>query len=654
MKPFPYRQVHLDFHTSPDIPGIGKSFDKEQFRRALREGHLDSITVFAKCHHGYCYYPTEVGTKNPNLDFDLTGAMIDAAHSEGVRAPVYITAGWSQLDAENHPEWIVKDKEGNYLTSRGPAAFHEKNDEPKPEAEWFNMCLNDGSYCRHIYSLTEEICRRYRDLDGMFFDIVFITGYCFCDECRAGMKAEGLDPDSMDDARRYYREKRISFIKKCGDILHKYHPDATIFFNSGGADPYMPEYHPYSTHYELEDLPTVWGGYDKLPIRAKYFASKGKPAIGMTGKFHLSWGEFGGFKTKEALKYECVTMLMNGVGCSVGDHLHPDGEMDMQTYLNIGYAYSYLEKVKPYFDGEEVAEIGLVFSNNGEENVGISSILLENQIGFDLVTPSNVGRFKAVIVHESSVITPELEEKLVSYYKEGGKLLLIGNCGKNNTFLSELTGIRYLGASEYSADYVLSHFEDGDELPETPQYCYSSSCVISSEGETFAEVLDPYFNRTYRHFCGHKNTPYDKHGERRQAIVKNGSAVACAHNFPLMYAKYGNVFHKRFLISALGLIFEKKITVSLGSQCRTLLKKDGNDYLFNVTYVSPVRRGAAEIIEDIVTLKDVEVKVGITEKVKEIFLPLDGISVPFKQDENGIRFVIPSLSCHNVAVIRCN
>ena len=70
------RQVHLDFHTSPHIPGIGSKFDKKQFQQALKEGNLTSITVFAKCHHGLCYYPTKVGTMHPELDFDLTGAKL--------------------------------------------------------------------------------------------------------------------------------------------------------------------------------------------------------------------------------------------------------------------------------------------------------------------------------------------------------------------------------------------------------------------------------------------------------------------------------------------------------------------------------------------------------------------------------------------------
>lgn len=61
----PKRLVHLDFHTSPEIEGIGARFSKENFQAALKKGHVESITVFAKCHHGLCYYPTKVGRMHP-------------------------------------------------------------------------------------------------------------------------------------------------------------------------------------------------------------------------------------------------------------------------------------------------------------------------------------------------------------------------------------------------------------------------------------------------------------------------------------------------------------------------------------------------------------------------------------------------------------
>lgn len=53
-----YRQVHLDFHNSEKIPDIGMQFSKEDFKEALKRGHVDSITLFSKCHHGWAYHPS--------------------------------------------------------------------------------------------------------------------------------------------------------------------------------------------------------------------------------------------------------------------------------------------------------------------------------------------------------------------------------------------------------------------------------------------------------------------------------------------------------------------------------------------------------------------------------------------------------------------
>jgi hypothetical protein len=83
-----YRQVHLDFHTSADCENVGADFDLEVFARTVSMGRVNSMTVFAKCHHGFSYYPTEVGTRHPNLAVpDLMGAQIEALHGIGVLAP---------------------------------------------------------------------------------------------------------------------------------------------------------------------------------------------------------------------------------------------------------------------------------------------------------------------------------------------------------------------------------------------------------------------------------------------------------------------------------------------------------------------------------------------------------------------------------------
>lgn len=161
------------------------------------------------------------------------------------------------------------------------------------------------------------------------------------------MKKMGLDPESYEDAKKYFTLGRIELMKELTGIVHEYAKDANVFYN-GGAQMNRPEFHPLQTHYELEDLPTAWGGYDLMPLRAKYFEKYGKHFLGMTGKFHHAWGEFGGFKNKEALRYECADMLSVGASISVGDHLHPSGEIDKSTYALIGHAFDYVKKIEKF------------------------------------------------------------------------------------------------------------------------------------------------------------------------------------------------------------------------------------------------------------------------------------------------------------------
>lgn len=50
----PYKQIHLDFHTSEKIQGIGMHFNGEEFAKTLRDASVTSIHVL---HEGImvCY-----------------------------------------------------------------------------------------------------------------------------------------------------------------------------------------------------------------------------------------------------------------------------------------------------------------------------------------------------------------------------------------------------------------------------------------------------------------------------------------------------------------------------------------------------------------------------------------------------------------------
>ena len=636
---FPYRQVHLDFHTWGNIPDIGKNFSKENFQKAIKTANLDSITVFAKCNMGYCYYPTKVGVMHPNLDFDLTTSMVDAAHEIGVRAPVYINAGLNEEQAAEHPEWFAKR-------------------ELDGDAKWGDftlLCLNDGVWAKEVYKLVEEVCERYKNLDGLFLDIVLIDEACYCDECQRGMREMGLDPNVEADAKRYYTLKRKAFMSKCEAILHKHHPEATIFFNSGGADWERPQYHEHSTHYEMEDLPTAWGGYDKLPLRAKFFSKTQKPYLAMTGKFHLNWGEFGGFKTKEALKYEICSMALYGAACSVGDHMHPDGVMDVSTYENIGYAYEYLEKIAPYcYGGEPTARIGLYLTHNTEEGQGISELLLGGQLDFEIVD-ENFSDFDVVIIPDGVVLEGSELCGLKDYIKNGGKVLFFGDSLiKNGKFQIDV-GAEYVGGPEYDCDYIRTTFNGAWELPDSPVLSYyCGNRIAATDGEVVAERLTPYFSRTDEMWCDDRQVPFDKNCNVTAAAVKKGNVIYSTHKLGTVYGKFGSVYHRNYFYNLLELLevtptFKIEGIGALGRA--TMIKQSAQHrYCLNVVYAIPTRRGKAEIIEDVFPIYNVSVKLDIPEKIQKAYLPIKGIELEIISDGNSQSVVLPELCCHETIV----
>jgi hypothetical protein len=70
------RQINLDFHTSPFIDDVALDFKPPEFAKIIKPSFVNSVTVFAKCHHGMSYYPTAIGIKHPALKGrDLLGSQ---------------------------------------------------------------------------------------------------------------------------------------------------------------------------------------------------------------------------------------------------------------------------------------------------------------------------------------------------------------------------------------------------------------------------------------------------------------------------------------------------------------------------------------------------------------------------------------------------
>lgn len=656
MRKLPTRQVHLDFHTSPSIEGVGRAFDKAQFQEALRQGCVNSITVFAKCHHGMCYYPTGVGTPHPGMakGQDLTGDMIAAAHEIGVAAPVYITVGFSALDAERHPEWCMRRRDGSILSTN--VDENAAPEDPRPFGSWRMLCPS-GDYAEHIYALTQEIVQRYDELDGLFYDIVYPGDVCYCETCLAGMKSEGLNPDNAADAREYYRRNHLRFMARCDAILHARHPDATLFFNSGGAEIYRPEYHAGQTHYEMEDLPTAWGGYDKMPARASFMSRYAdKEYLGMTGKFHAEWGEFGGYKNPDALRYETLLMAAYGAKCSVGDQLHPSGKMDMETYRLIGHAYRAVQAVEPWcYPAQSTATLGVYLSGDEASDNGLHRMLLEAHVDFDVVMPGDdLTRFEALALPDSVRLTAAEAARLNAFSRAGGALIFSGQSALENGAFQIDPGASYQGAGAYRMDYLCPTALLPLPFGNAPFLCYESACRTAlTDGLPLALIYEPLFDRTYAHYCSHRNTPYGEKPSACPGVVQKGKTIYFAHPIFRLYHIWGEQLLREAFTAALFRVYTPRYRVRIGSMGRTRLtsQPEAHRLVLHAAYASPVQRGRFSVLEDMPAWRQVAVEIAVRDRVRAVHSVPDGASIPFTQENSLLRFEIPCVACHQAVEI---
>lgn len=529
----PYRQVHLDFHTALQVEGVGKDFDPAAFAAAMKAARVNSVNIFAKCHHGYSYYPTRVGTQHPHLKIDLLGQQIEALHQVGIRCPIYYTIKWDDLAGIQHPDWVIVDRQGK-AAMRTPLSG---------EWGWTSLDVASG-YADYTVAQTEELLALY-DVDGFWFDICFtMPNYSAWAQDRMRLAGVNLADDAA--VWRYAEEQDKLFFERMSRVVRAKRPDATIFYN-GTVNPAMRRMLPYQTHFEIESLPTSGGawGYLHYPIAARQARAYGQDILGMTGRFHKSWGDFGGLKTQDQLDYECGTIVAAGGRICVGDQLHPRGELDPAVYRLMGKSFTRIEALEPWLEGAVPAtEIAiLALGKPAEDKPGIGAYspevegaaqaFLETGLQFDIIdAAADLSKYAALYLPDGAALEDGLATHLEAYLAQGGKLALSGTAGYDpvaGQFQLKEIPVTLLGLAPTIPSYLRLgddpwtrppwgfELAGEEELASDYDYVFYEQAyrVLPAVGSTVqGEVRGGLFNRAWDTFTSHAQAPVD-----RQALV---------------------------------------------------------------------------------------------------------------------------------------
>lgn len=646
-----FRQIHLDFHNHGSVK-IGERFQRKQFQEMLQLGNVNSITVFAKCFHGWAYYDTEQFEKHPGLQLDLLKEMIEAAHEIGVRTPVYINIGLNEQLARRHPEWLARDENDKTHWSNG---FLE------PGLHTF--CFN-SPYLERAVRQIEEVTARY-DADGLFLDIVFPKA-CYCHNCLETMRQEGLDPGDyhsvMDLAERVYAR----YVHEVNTRVRAIKPDMAIVHNSGigfGRRDLIAT----NSHLEVESLPSGGWGYHYFPMSVRYLQSFGKPVIGMTGRFNQNWGEFGGYKHPHAYRYEMSLCLVHGAGCSVGDHLHPDGVMDPIVYKMVGQAYREVETKEPWCtDVRNVADIGVLAVESlgrgrprmGSSDKGVYRILAEGQLLYDFIDiESDFESYRVIVLPDAIRLDESLAAKLNRYLEQGGKVLATGRSGlmtDQDAFAIPL-GVNWTGVNPYRPSFYRPHTEL-KVMGEGAFVLYSEGYKVelTDAGTELGNVEDPYFNRSWDAYY-FTHTP-NSHNDAGPGMVESDHGIYFAWNAFEDYAEHGSYHVKEIILSALNRLLgtNKTLETSLPSYGVSSVQHQEKEsrYVHHLLYGTPVKRGShMEVIEDLVPIHGVDVTLRLPVAASRVYLAPQGEDIPYTQNDGEIHYQVPAVDCHQMVVI---
>lgn len=665
-----FRQIHLDFHTSPKISGIGAGFNKEQWQETLKKGHVDSVTTFGSCHHGWSYYDTKVGKRHPGLDFDLLRAQFDASKEMDVNVPIYLTAGVHNMMAEEHPEWREINYDGSYAGwTKSPL-----------QAGFKTMCFNTP-FLDHLCEQIREVVTLFPNCDGIFLDIISQSPCC-CQWCLESMLEKGFDPEKEEDRKAHAKQVLEKYYIQTTKAATDADPNMPVFHNSGHITRGDNDILKYFSHLELESLPTGGWGYDHFPMSAKYCKKIDKDFLGMTGKFHTTWGEFGGYKHPSALLYECAAMLAFGSKCSIGDQLHPNGVLDESTYEIIGAAYKEVEEKELWCnDTVNVADIAVISSDavnqcrDAAADIGVCRVLLESHYLFDLIDGDMAfDGYKLLILPDDIRISNVLKKKLDAYLAAGGKMMLTGDSGLNEEgteFVFDI-GANFAGKNTFEPDYLMANAEFQPSFTHSPLVMYCASNKIKAgQGKSLGKVCNSYFNRTYKHFCSHQHTPNNPEDFQYDCGVLNRNILYLAHPVFSIYRGLGAVAYKDYAVKAIEMILgkDKSLKTNLPSTARvSLMSQEKEDSLIlHLLYANTINRGGAmqlsggnleskarsvEVIEELLPLYGTEVKLKLDKKVSKVTLEPQGQEIEFTKDGGEISFSIDKFICHQMVVLQ--
>ncbi len=423
-----HSHANIRINHDPDVRGMA---------RVIKQCGIEEVTIHAKAHDGYAYYPSRVGYPHPRLCGDSFGDAARACADAGIRVIAYISFGIDGEAARHHPDWCQVRANGTDLNP-----------------DWFvSVCPFTGYTEALMLPQIAEVLDAY-PVAGLFFDTMGAFGICYCGICCAAFReAHGLDiPRDPDDPSRgvygrFRRERALALLDRLGGFIRDRKPGAKVGFNMIGSI-YVPEPLPVGVNCITLDYPTHGPQSLHASCGAAFGSMADAPADVMSTIFNQGWGDWSP-RPVTGIEQAVVAVWARGCLPVVGDRLHPANRLDpisVRAMRSLAAVRKRVLREYPAPDARLAPDILLLHGArqmNGSDGarfglersgllplLGAHRLLLDAGANFAVAPEYAVARRlennPLVILPEMVGIEPETDAALRAYVERGGRVLVIG------------------------------------------------------------------------------------------------------------------------------------------------------------------------------------------------------------------------------------
>jgi hypothetical protein len=527
---------------------------------------------------------------------------------------------------------------------------------------------------------SREVLENY-ELDGIWYDMPLpIGGECYCRNCLDAMD----DPFDLSQQRAHKQALLTAFMRRVHAQAQEVRPGSQVDQNNQTRLG-LGERVPYIGSIDIEALPTGGWGYYYFPSHVRYSRTFGASVYGMTGRFHLSWADFGGLKTAGQLETELRWIIAQAAMCDIGDQAPPDGRLDPAVYQTIGEAYATIEALEPYLErAAPVTEAAILveglpldeLAGRSERDTGharwseavygYTKLLSELHVQFDVVeTSSDWEKYRLVVVSERIDVDDALAARLNAFVERGGAVIAAGEgavaASSNRLWASSIDG-EFDGVSPFQPAYLtLEAAANGlwQGIPEYQYALYDGALQFRAAGSAVvARLGEPLFQRSPKHYTSHRQTPYD-HDSLYASILIDGSLGVFAFPVGSSYFQHGYWIYREVFRRVVDAVLPERaiITNAPAASDVTLTWQAATTdhperWLVHIVNFGPSRRSPhhLEYYEEMVPLHDVSVTLAMHGDVARVYQASNGKVLTTEAGEGTMSVTVPQLERGEIIV----